>query len=153
MKKLFLYTFLFVVMIFVVLLSIMPDTTRAQTFGGGILVNGVSNLPAVNGLIPITNTFFVTLPAKTVNVTGISSTNEIFTGTFYLQLVGYTNATAGLTNFLFLGAFTNSFALPGGTNGGTWSTNYPGGFVSIPFPLWMGANTGATTNTNTVYVP
>lgn len=133
----------------VLLLILFATSVRCQTFGGGATFSGVSNTACLNGLIPITNTFFVPLPQKTVAVSGISYTSEVFTASFYLSLPGYTNA--GFTNLYFLGSFTNSFAT--GTNGGSWSTNYPGGFVSIPFPLIMGGNTGNITNTNTVYVP
>lgn len=150
MKKLFLYAILFALLILMIL--VVVPVSQAQTFGGGTLVNGFSNVPCQNSsLVPITNTFFVTLPAKTVTVSGISATNENFSGMFFMSIPGYTNAVLGQTNFYFLGAFTNSFAA--GTNSGSWSTNYPGGFVSFPFPLYMAAYTGAVTNTNTVYVP
>lgn len=132
------------------LLLALVLSAGAQTFGGGTAITGVTNVACKDGNgNPITNLFYATFPAKSVVLSGVGNTNEVFIGSFYLSLPGYTNVTAGLTNLYWLASVTNSFA--SGTNSGTWTTNLVGGVVVIPFPLIMSANIGIYSNS--IYVP
>jgi hypothetical protein len=119
----------------------------AQTFGGGITITGTTNAPLVSGGTILTNTFYLTLPAKTVTLSDIVSTNETVAFAYGVR-VG-TNA-----NIDIIGVITNSFALPAGTNqsgSGTWTTNIPQQTIAISIVSYAQAQIGA--NTNTIYVP
>jgi hypothetical protein len=112
---------------------------RAQ-FQSGVQVIGNTNAALTVGLVPQTNnTVYFSFPPKGLQVTGISSTNEIIYGSY-----GYTDISG--TNYFPIGFFTNSFA--GGTNGGTWTTNFPAMSIQAPLPMKMQINVGnGVTNT------
>jgi hypothetical protein len=126
---------------------------HAQTFGGGITVTGNTNglMQSVPGTV-VTNTAYLNIPAKTLLLSQITSTNETAIGYYGFQIPANYPLMPGTTNVYVVASFTNSFALPGGTNNGTLTTNFAG-IYNLPIPLVtvMGLSIGA--NTNVAYVP
>lgn len=137
------------VLILALLLLACFNAARAQTFGSGVPITGVTNVPLISAGAPVTNINYIVLPGKTIQLSGVGNTNDVFIGSFYLQIPGYTNTSLGLTNLYWLASVTNSFL--GGTNNGTWTTNTPTVALPVSMPMYMGANIG--TNSVTIYVP
>lgn len=117
------------------LAALLP--AKAQVFGGSTTITGETNSSAIQ-----TNTFYITVPGKSISLSGISDTNETFVGS-------YVGIVVGTTNQFQLWAVTNSFA--SSTNSGTWTTNVPSVTVAIPITVQMKADIGAYTNE--IYVP
>ena len=126
-------------------LALAGSVSRAQTFGSGTTVYGTTNSAPIQ-----TNTFFITVPSKSVLLSQVYSTNEIFVGSYNLQF-------PGTTALYPIASFTNTFSLPGGTNNGTWSTNIFAATIQVPVNLIMqGQISNAANNvtyTNQLYVP
>lgn len=127
-------------MILLAILLAIP--AHAQTYGGGTTITGTTNAMLQNNGSVYTNYAYVTLPLKTVLLSGISSTNET-------AIFSYGFTVIGQTNPIILASITNSFAT--GTNGGSWTTNVPSQTITIPIIPWAQASIGAFTNT--LYVP
>lgn len=114
---------------------------NAQTFGtktityttNYLTITGSTNAPFSYNGQSLTNTCYFPVPPASVYLKGVSSTNEVFIGSYYVQF-------PGSTNLILLGSITNSFA--SGTNDGTWTTNIPATGGSIGFPIIMQANIG-----------
>lgn len=117
-------------------------TAHAQTFGGGVQLIGTSNAPLVVGTSVFTNYAYVTIPLKSVVLSGITETNETV-------IYSYGFTIAGQTNVIIMGSVTNSFAAGVGT--GTWTTNIPPQTYTVPVIPWAQAAIG--NHTNTIYVP
>jgi hypothetical protein len=132
----------FAILTLAVGLLVLTPSAPAQTFGGPQTITGTASAPLFVGGVINTNPVNMNFPSKTVTLTGISSTNETVIFSWGVQLVG-------TTNVILLGSLTNSFA--GGTNGGTWTTNAPGGqFIANLVPY---AQASIGNNTNGLQVP
>jgi len=133
-------------LILAITLLLPTVTVRAQTFGGAITVIGTTNAPLIDAGLALTNSTSIPLPAKTVTLSGISSTSETAIFTYGIRVIcrGATNSA-----FIPLTTLTNSFA--SGTNGGTWSTNIASQIATVTLLPYAQIETGAYTNT--VYVP
>ena len=127
----------------------LPLSAFSQTFGGGIAISGTTNAMLQSNGSVITNSFYLSVPAKTVVLSGISNTNEV-------SIFSYGLAVAGSTNIWIVASITNTYTLAqGGTNQsgtGTWSTNLPAQTIQVQLVPWAQANIGATNNNN-IYVP
>ena len=118
---------------------------QAQTFGGGITVTGNTNAQMQNspGVITTNWLTFTSLP-RTIVLSGISSTNETAIGYYGFTIPSGWYLMPGTTNVYVVSSFTNSFAT--GTNGGTWTTNFPYVSQQVPTIGVMGLGIGANTN-------
>ena len=125
------------------------NQAEAQTFGGGIPVTGNTNAVLQNSGVPQTNFWALSIPSKSLTLSGISSTNETAIGYYAFQIPPTWALAPGSTNIYIVGTFTNSFAA--GTNSGTWTTNIPAVFYPINSGTYMGLEIG--NYTNTAYVP
>ena len=119
--------------------------SHAQTFGSGTIIsNTTSALLQVNAQV-FSNTAYITIPSKPVILSNITSTNEVVFLSYGFILSGQ-----GLSNTIFYASISNSFALPGGTNNGTWTTNIPAQTIAVTVLPVAQAVLGA--NTNNIYV-
>lgn len=125
------------------MLAWCSTSSRAQTLGGGVILNGQTNA-VINP--PATNSTPVALPTKVVTYGNVAFTNEFWTEWYCVQVPGFTN--------LFpLWMFQhNSVA---GTNNGTLNFTDIPPTVSFTFvPVILVSNGPAITGpTNTVFIP
>jgi hypothetical protein len=130
---------------------------RAQTFGGGIPVWGNTNALLMNAGVGVSNTLFGSIPTKSLTLSGITSSNEYFIGYYGFKVnTNLYTLLPGTYDTYVLVLSSNNFI--GGTNGGTFTTNFPPSNPAAPFGTFMGITIGsltnaATTYTNTAYVP
>lgn len=125
-----------IAVLFLLLALTLP--AKAQVFGGGVTISGTTN-SAPQG----TNSFSLTIPQKSLTLSGVSNTNEVFVGSVAIVILGTTNVVP-------VSSLTNSFL--SGTNGGTWSTNFGGTAIPISY-YWVYQASIGSTNTNSIYVP
>lgn len=112
-------------------------SAKAQIFGGGAVITGTTNSSNF-----YTNTAYMVLPSKTIQLSSISNTNETI-------IVNYQIQDTFSNGYYTIYSFTNSFAA--GTNSGSWTTNLTPNSAAATLPLRMQIAIGAYTNT--VYVP
>ncbi len=130
---------------------LMAMAAQSQTVGSATTVSGINQYAVQTSPgIYQTNSVYFTGAYKSIVLSGISNTNETFVYWYSVQLPTAPVLAPGTTNFWVISGFiTNSFA--GGTNGGTFTTNFSTAGLSTSWPLYIGFNTG--TYTNTLYVP
>lgn len=123
-------------------------TARAQY--GGIVSSTVTNFILFTGTTNanalVTNTVTVTAPSKYIVLTNVVNTNQVFTGSVYMQIPQnlLTNFT-GFSNLVLIGSISQTFTT-GLPSGGIWSTTTPPVSGSVSFPLILQANNGIYTN-------
>ena len=129
----------------------------AQTFGGGVPVYGNTNALLQNAGAGVSNTLFGSIPSKSLTLSSISSSNEYFNVYYGFKVnTNLYTLMPGTFDTYILVASSNNFL--GGTNGGTFTTNYSAVNPSASLATFMGISIGSLTNatytyTNTVYVP
>lgn len=123
--------------------------SKGQIFNGGIGVIGTSNAVVQNAFITQTNTAFVQLSARTLQLQGIT-TNETVSVAYGAVFSGY-----GLTNIWILG--TNFYTFPasnGYVQGQTVIIPYPSYTFTAPITplaqIQIYTNSGANAYSNTV---
>lgn len=124
-------------------LYLMVVSAGAQTLGSGVPIAFTTNvlMQSGNGNFT-TNPVTITVPAERITLAGVVNTNEIFIGSYGVQITA-----AGLTQTVWFSSLTNSFSLlNGGTNNGTWTTNVPAMTITVSAITAMQANIGANTN-------
>lgn len=85
----------------------------AQVFSGGLTIVGSSNAPVQVNFVPITNTAYSTLPARTLLIQNLVSNSTVNVN------YGYQWAGLGGTNLFLANNFTTNFNGAGLTNGST----------------------------------
>lgn len=124
----------------------------AQTVGSSSNISGTNYWPIlVSPGVYQTNSVYQSGAYKTVTLGNITSTNEVVTGYYVFNPTNGLTAAPGLPGYYISSAFTNSFSA--GTNGGSWSTTFNGGGVTVQCPAQLGIAITGGNFTNTAYVP
>ena len=117
---------------------------RAQTFGSGTIISNTTSVLLQKDSQVFTNYAYVTMPAKPVILSNITSTNETV-----ILSYGFIVQGQNISNAIYIASITNSFV--NGTNGGTWTTNIPAQTLTVT--LLPTAQAAIGLNTNNIYVP
>lgn len=127
----------------VAFLMLFEISGHAQTFGGGVTLNGQTN-GVVNPAT--TNTVSFVPPSKQVTISNVAFTNEFFNIWYCGQVPGFTNL---FPLFLFQ---TNSV---GGTNNGTltFTVTPPQLTFNVVTAMLVSNGPAVTGPTNTLFVP
>ena len=102
----------------------------AQVFYGGITVIGTSNAPVLVNFLPVTNTAFSTLQARTLQIQNLVSNSTVTVS------YGYQWAGLGGTNLFVQNTLTTNFNGAGFTNGSTVIIPLPQNQNLVPIQPW-----------------
>ena len=131
--------------------------SQAQTIGSSSNITGTNYFPIlVSPGVFQTNQVYQAGAYKTITLGNITSTNELVTGYYVFNPTNGLTPAPGLPGYYIANTFSNSFAT--GTNGGSWSTTFNGGGVTVLCPSQLGlalspANGTGGPFTNSAYVP